>query len=178
LGDDQSPNDTFIQLAGSGHLLPVEALRSAMEKSSTLRATLLRYVHAMTVQIAFTALANSKVKVDARLARWLLMAHDRVDGDRVGGKWLAFAHAVTHVLQQSRRLLVELASSHGTHQSYDTPFVFVGNNRYAVAGLEIGTRTTLDGGKLRVCTWRPFVVMRLRYQGSGPIKAAIDHALG
>ena len=47
------------------------------------------------------------------------------------------------------RLLVELASGHGTHQSYDTPFVFVGNNRYAVAGLEIGTRTTLDGGKLR-----------------------------
>jgi hypothetical protein len=58
---------------------------------------------------------------------------------------------------------------HGTHQSYDTPFVFVGNNRYAVAGLEIGTRATLDGGKLRVWTWRPFVVMRLRYQGSGPI---------
>jgi CRP-like cAMP-binding protein len=83
LGDEQSPNDTFIQLAGSGHLLPVDALSSAMEKSRTLRTTLLRYVHAMAIQMANTALANSKFKIDARLARWLLMAHDRVDGDRV-----------------------------------------------------------------------------------------------
>jgi CRP-like cAMP-binding protein len=83
LGDEQSPNDTFIQLAGSGHLLPVDALRSGIEKSRTLRATLLRFVHAMAIQMANTALANSKVKVDARLARWLLMAHDRVDGDQV-----------------------------------------------------------------------------------------------
>jgi CRP-like cAMP-binding protein len=83
LGDEQSPNDTFIQLAGSGHLLPVDALRSAMEKSRTLRVTLLHYVHALAIQMANTALANSKVKVDARLARWLLMAHDRVDGDQV-----------------------------------------------------------------------------------------------
>jgi CRP-like cAMP-binding protein len=46
-------------------------------------ATMLRFVHAMTIQMANTALANSKVKVDARLARWLLMAHDRVDGDKI-----------------------------------------------------------------------------------------------
>jgi hypothetical protein len=30
----------------------------------------------MAIQMANTALANSKVKADARLARWLLMAHD------------------------------------------------------------------------------------------------------
>jgi CRP-like cAMP-binding protein len=83
LGDERSPNDTYIQLAGSGHLLPVAALRSAMERSGTLRATMLRFVHAMAIQMANTALANSKVKVDARLARWLLMAHDRVDGDKI-----------------------------------------------------------------------------------------------
>jgi hypothetical protein len=39
-----------------------------------------------------------------------------------------------------------------THQSYDTPFVFIGNNRYTVAGLDIGTRAALDGSKLWVCT--------------------------
>lgn len=68
------------------------------------------------------------------------------------GKWLASVHALTHVFQRSRTLQVELAGGHGAHQSYDTPFVFVGNNRYAVAGLEIGTRATPDGGKLWVCT--------------------------
>jgi CRP-like cAMP-binding protein len=68
---------------GSGHLLPVDALQSVMEKSRILRATLLRYVHFMTIQMAHTAPANSKVKAETRFARWLLMAHDRVDGDDV-----------------------------------------------------------------------------------------------
>ena len=82
-GDDRSPIETYIQGAGSGHLLAVEVLRNAMEKSPTLRATLLRFAHSVAIQITYTALANSKVKADARLARWLLMAHDRGDGDRV-----------------------------------------------------------------------------------------------
>jgi CRP-like cAMP-binding protein len=82
-GSGRSPTDTFIQMAGRGHLLAVDDLRNAMAKSDTLRDTLLRYVHSMTIQMAYTALANSKVKAEARLARWLLMAHDRVDGDRV-----------------------------------------------------------------------------------------------
>jgi CRP-like cAMP-binding protein len=54
-----------------------------MAKSTTLRDILLRYVHSMTIQIAHTAVANSQVKIEARLARWLLMAHDRVDGQQV-----------------------------------------------------------------------------------------------
>ena len=33
-----------------------------------------------------------------------------------------------------------------------TPFLFVGNNRYEIAGLEIGRRTSLDSGRLWVCT--------------------------
>ena len=34
-------------------------------------------------QTAHTALANGQAKVEKRLARWLLMAHDRVDGDEL-----------------------------------------------------------------------------------------------
>ena len=66
-------------------------------------------------------------------------------------KWVAFAQAVALSVQQSRTLHVELDEDHCHRQSYDTPFVFIGNNRYAVAGLEIGTRAILDGGKLWVC---------------------------
>ena len=33
-----------------------------------------------------------------------------------------------------------------------TPFLFVGNNRYHTFGLEIGARSTLDSGRLWVCT--------------------------
>jgi diacylglycerol kinase family enzyme len=32
------------------------------------------------------------------------------------------------------------------------PFVFIGNNRYELAGLEISRRSALHGGKLWVCT--------------------------
>lgn len=67
------------------------------------------------------------------------------------GKWLAFAQAAALIVGRSRTLHVELAEDHNHRQSYDTSFVFIGNNRYSVAGLEIGTRADLDGGKLWVC---------------------------
>ena len=66
-------------------------------------------------------------------------------------KWVAFARAAALMFQRSRTLHVELNRDRSGRQSYDTPFVFVGNNRYAVSGLEIGTRAILDGGKLWVC---------------------------
>ena len=66
-------------------------------------------------------------------------------------KWVAFVQAAALIVQQPRTLHVELDEDHGRRQLYDTSFVFIGNNRYAVAGLEIGTRAILDGGKLWVC---------------------------
>ena len=66
-------------------------------------------------------------------------------------KWVAFVQAATLIVQKPRTLHVELDEDHSRRQSYDTPFVFIGNNRYAVAGREIGKRAILDGGKLWVC---------------------------
>jgi diacylglycerol kinase family enzyme len=66
-------------------------------------------------------------------------------------KWLAFAQAAALIFQQSRKLRVTLETADGLNQSCDTPFVFVGNNRYAATGLQIGSRVAMDGGKLWVC---------------------------
>lgn len=66
-------------------------------------------------------------------------------------KRVAFARAAALMFQRSRTLHVELNRNRSGRQSYNTSFVFVGNNRYAVSGLEIGTRAILDGGKLWVC---------------------------
>ena len=66
-------------------------------------------------------------------------------------KWAAFVQAAVLIVQQPRTLHVELDEDHSRRQSYDTPFLFIGNNRYTVAGLEIGTRAILNGGKLWVC---------------------------
>jgi diacylglycerol kinase family enzyme len=67
-------------------------------------------------------------------------------------KWIALARASGRIFKRSRTLRVELADGDNSgRQTYDTPFVFVGNNRYALSGAEIGTRAALDGGELWVC---------------------------
>jgi CRP-like cAMP-binding protein len=81
MGGDRSPHETYVQLAGSGHRLAVPLLRNAMAQSASLHQRLLTVGYAFTVQTAQTAMANGCHKIEERLARWLLMAHDRVDGD-------------------------------------------------------------------------------------------------
>ena len=54
-----------------------------MEQSATLQDVLLRYAHVFAVQSGYTALANAHGKLEERLARWLLMAQDRVGDDEL-----------------------------------------------------------------------------------------------
>jgi CRP-like cAMP-binding protein len=84
LGDGgRVPNETYMQIAGRGQRLSANDLRQAISASATLHQVLLGYVHAFLAQTAQTALANGRSKIEERLARWLLMAHDRVDGDEL-----------------------------------------------------------------------------------------------
>jgi CRP-like cAMP-binding protein len=83
LGDDQSPHHTYIQVAGEGQRIAVKDLRKAMEASGSLHRFLLKYVQVFMVQTAQTAIANARSHIDRRLARWILMAHDRIEGDTV-----------------------------------------------------------------------------------------------
>jgi CRP-like cAMP-binding protein len=80
LDDDRSPNETYVQVAGMGHVMAATDLRIAIDQSPTLHRHFLRYAHTFMVQTAQTALANGRAKIDERLARWLLMASDRVEG--------------------------------------------------------------------------------------------------
>ena len=65
----------MIRLSGAS------LLRGLMEKSPALAAGLMRYAHVFAVQAGHTALANAQGKIEERLARWLLMAHDRLDDE-------------------------------------------------------------------------------------------------
>ena len=80
LGAGQTPYSTYIQSPGSGFRVPSQALRAAMEQSPVFRRTCYRIVQAFLVQIGSTALANGHAKLEIRLARWLLMLHDRDTG--------------------------------------------------------------------------------------------------
>jgi len=83
LGHDRAQHDTFIQLPGKGMRMTVDSFREAQDRSVSLHRELLRYANAFLMQTTTTALANGRSKVEERLARWLLMAHDRVDGDEL-----------------------------------------------------------------------------------------------
>ncbi len=80
MGETQSPQDTYVQVRGAGHWLEAEALSAMLDVRPAMRQVMVGYAHVFTTQIAQTALANGRAKIDARLARWLLMAADRVDG--------------------------------------------------------------------------------------------------
>lgn len=80
LGDDRSANETYVQVAATGHRIPTAVLRDAMDSSNSMRDLFLRYAQVFLTQVVQTALANGRAKIDERLARWLLMAHDRLDG--------------------------------------------------------------------------------------------------
>ena len=83
LGGDQSPNSTYIQVAGEGQRILAKELRKAMGASESLRGLLLKFAQAFMVQTTQTAIANACARIDQRLARWILMAHDRIGNDTI-----------------------------------------------------------------------------------------------
>ena len=79
LADDRSPYSAYVQVAGSGHAIATPDLTSLIGTRQSLRETLLRYGHALTIQIAETARCNGRAKTVERVARLLLMTQDRLE---------------------------------------------------------------------------------------------------
>ena len=80
-GNHRSPHATYIQAPGTGKCIPATELRKATQASLSLRDSLLKFVQAFGVQTSHTAISNAQSRLDVRLARWLLMAHDRIGTD-------------------------------------------------------------------------------------------------
>jgi len=83
LGSDRSPHETFIQVAGEGKRIAADKLRAAMQKSRSLERAFLKCAHEFMNQTANTALSNGTATLEERLARWLLMANDRLEGNEI-----------------------------------------------------------------------------------------------
>ena len=98
LGGNQSPHATYIQVAGEGQRIPAKELRKAMNASQTLHSLLLKFVQVFMVQTAHTAIANARGHIDQRLARWILMAHDRT-----GDNTLPLTHEFLSLMLGVRR---------------------------------------------------------------------------
>ncbi|WP_017957138.1 Crp/Fnr family transcriptional regulator [Rhizobium leguminosarum] len=81
LKTDTTPNRTFLQVAGSGLLVAVESLKRVSAEFPVVNDLLLNYVHCCDIQLSQSALANGRYNMHERLARWLLMCHDRLVGN-------------------------------------------------------------------------------------------------
>jgi CRP-like cAMP-binding protein len=104
LGAKTSPFHTYVQMEGDGLSLEAPELMRLVAERVSVRCAVLRYVHVFAVQMAEAALANASGKVPHRLARWLLMAHDRAEGDE-----LRLTHEFLSVMLGVRRAGVTTA---------------------------------------------------------------------
>ncbi len=82
LGADHDDIEAMAQCPGTALRVEAAAFRDALERVPAFRPLLLRHALVHHGQVARTAACNGRHHTDRRLARWLLMAHDRVKQDR------------------------------------------------------------------------------------------------
>lgn len=81
LGTEKASKVATVQGAGTLLRLKASVLREETVRGGTLQARLLRYAHALMSQISQSVACNIRHPIEGRLARWLLMYHDRAGRD-------------------------------------------------------------------------------------------------
>lgn len=81
MGVSNSHNRAVVQGVGSAMKMKATTFRKQCNDGGVLPRLLRRYSHSLMTQITQSAVCNQFHSVDARLARWLLMTHDRMGTD-------------------------------------------------------------------------------------------------
>lgn len=79
LGTKTIPTRTFMQIPGNGFKIKAQHLMDEFERSGTLQKKVNRYFQANLVLTGQTAACNRLHDIAERLARWMLMCHDRME---------------------------------------------------------------------------------------------------
>lgn len=72
-----------VQMPGTAYCIRADILHASLEHAPALRRAIRQALETLVAQLAQIAACNSRHTLPERLARWLLMAHDRVDGDEL-----------------------------------------------------------------------------------------------
>lgn len=77
------PAEAMVQVAGAALRIDAKLLLREAGRSAELTRLLLRFTHALHVQVTQTAACNGRHTLQERLARWLLVTRDRIDDEVV-----------------------------------------------------------------------------------------------
>jgi CRP-like cAMP-binding protein len=81
LGSPIATSRAFCQIPGAASRVSTKRMLLERERNTPLAQLILRNANATMSMLAQTAACNRAHPVEERMARWLLMTHDRVDGD-------------------------------------------------------------------------------------------------
>ncbi len=95
-----------MQVPGGALRIPVAHLRRIMDASPAVRDAAMRFVQSLTRQVMQAAAWNASRTLRERCVHWLLMAHERVDGDD-----LPVTHEALSALLGVRRSGVTVAAA-------------------------------------------------------------------
>ena len=82
LGIDISPVRVLVQGSGSALRMKTAAFRRELKRNPVLQRELNQYLYVFMAQVVQTAACNRHHVLDERLARWLLMTHDRIQANQ------------------------------------------------------------------------------------------------
>lgn len=105
LGIDETPMLALVQGAGSALRITAENFQQLLLSSPVLHQRLKRYIYVVMKQLATSAACNHFHRIEARLARWLLMTQDRAGSDQ-----LNLTHEFLAMMLGVRRAGITLAA--------------------------------------------------------------------
>ncbi|MCH9675132.1 MAG: Crp/Fnr family transcriptional regulator [Gammaproteobacteria bacterium] len=144
LGGANSRNQSIVRDAGTAMQLDVKTLQTFSDHCDNFKELLRRYIHALLTQVAQSGVCNRFHNIDARLARWLLMTHDRLDSKEL--------HATQESIAQMlgvRRSSITAAAS-GFHKRH-------------IIDYHRGRIRILDQARLRAASCACYEMMRHQY---------------
>src|SRR5476651_2858784 len=100
-------NRCLVQLEGAMVRCPIELLQSEFEHSEHVRDLFVSYSETQLSQVQQTVACNAMHTTEQRMSRWLLMMHDRAEGEA-----LQYTHEfLSHMLGANRKSVTIAAQS-------------------------------------------------------------------
>jgi CRP-like cAMP-binding protein len=100
-------NRCLVQLEGSMVRCPIELLQSEFKRSEHVRDLFVSYSETLLSQVQQTVACNAMHTTEQRICRWLLMMHDRAEGEA-----LPYTHEfLSHMLGANRKSVTLAAQS-------------------------------------------------------------------